>query len=41
MLMDQIPAETARNPAMVKSRLYLAKMAGIRPNLIGSGHWSS
>lgn len=34
---DQILAESGRNPAMVKSRPDLAKMAGIRLNLIGSG----
>jgi hypothetical protein len=47
---DQIPAEIGRNPAMLRSRQDLAKMAGIRPDLAkmvgiwpdldGSGHWS-
>jgi hypothetical protein len=37
MLADQILAESGRNPAMVKSRPDLAKMAGIRLNLTGSG----
>jgi hypothetical protein len=37
MLADQIPAESGWNPIMVRSRPNLAKMAGIRPDLIGSG----
>jgi hypothetical protein len=35
---DQIPAEFGSNPAMVKSRPDLAKMARIRPDLDGSNH---
>lgn len=50
MSTDQIPVKTGRNPAMVRTRPDLAKMAGIRPNLskmakirpdlTGFGHWS-
>jgi hypothetical protein len=35
---DQIQVETDRNPAMFRSRLDLAKMAGIRSDLTGSGN---
>jgi hypothetical protein len=38
MLADNIPAETGRNPALVRSQLDLGKMARIRPDLTGSGH---
>jgi hypothetical protein len=37
---DHIPAKTGQNPTMVRNRLDLAKMAGIWPDLTGSGHWS-
>lgn len=40
MPVDQIPTETGRNPAMVRSWSDLDKMVEIRPDLTGSGHWS-
>jgi hypothetical protein len=34
MPVDQIPAKIGQNPAMVRSRLDLARFGGVRPNMV-------